>query len=403
MLADAARSIKAGIPWYETLGLRHEELADQGGDVTVEAVLAVNVVSGLVDAANETVLAPVFVVLKGLLSAVQGAAAAREEVLELIEYCVGISRCLLEAARVEDMPRTMMVTLGEYKGEMEAVGWFVSTYGTQTGCCRKMVLNSRDQETAARHKLKLKDLLDMVLADLAVQAHEGVRRIEAMISDRDPPLLGNLAEVPREAPVLPSTYVQRVPLMERVAQDLVNPTRSPSAIHCLVGMGGVGKSLLASSVVRDDRVRSSFRDGIFWVTVGRDQSNIALLLEHLARVHAAAPTDTPYHCPHRFDGAEEVARHLSAVLSKNGSRSLLVLDDVWNVEVVNTFKRTGFHVLMTTRQRAVIAPAHSGLCTEVGDMMEDDALAVLGKACQAHGELPPEALQVCGSIVKCSC
>lgn len=397
MLADAARSIKAGRPWYETLGLRYEELADRGGDVTVEAVLAFNVVSGVLDAAHETVLGPVFIVLKGLLGAVQGAAAAREEVIELLEYCVGISRCFLEAARVEDMSRTMILTLGEYKGEMEAVGRFVSTYGTQTGFFRRMILNSRDQETAAGHRRKLKDLLDAVLADLAVQAHVGVRRIEARIADRDPPLPGGLAEVPREAPVLPRTYVQRAPLMEKAIHDLANPQRSPSAIHCLLGMGGAGKSLLASAIVRDDRIRSIFKGGIFWLTVGRAHPAVALLLEHLARVQAAAPTDTPFHCPHRFGGAEEIVRHLSAVLSRRGCRSLLVLDDVWNAEVVNVFKRTGFHVLVTTRRRATTGPSHSVLCTEVGDMAQEDALAVLRKACQAHGELPPEALQVCWS------
>lgn len=49
--------------------LRCEEVADGGGEMSVEAVLAFNVVAGLIDAANETVLAPVFVVLKELLGA----------------------------------------------------------------------------------------------------------------------------------------------------------------------------------------------------------------------------------------------------------------------------------------------------------------------------------------------
>ena len=49
----------------------------------MEMVLAHNVTGGLVEAASETVLAPAFVVLKGLIGAVQDAAAAREEVLEL--------------------------------------------------------------------------------------------------------------------------------------------------------------------------------------------------------------------------------------------------------------------------------------------------------------------------------
>ena len=46
-------------------------------------VLAHNVTEGLIEAASETLLAPAFVVLKGLIGAVQDAAAAREDVLEL--------------------------------------------------------------------------------------------------------------------------------------------------------------------------------------------------------------------------------------------------------------------------------------------------------------------------------
>lgn len=67
-----------------------------------------------------------------------------------------------------------------------------------------------------------------------------------------------------------------------------------------------------------------------------------------------------------------------------------MLDNVWGVEVVNAFASTGFHVLVTTRQRTVVSPGHSGLCTKVGDMSEEDALEVLRKASQAHGLLPDE-------------
>jgi len=57
VLADAARRIEAKTPWYETLGLGCGQAADGGADVAVETVLAFNVAEGLIDAANQTVLA----------------------------------------------------------------------------------------------------------------------------------------------------------------------------------------------------------------------------------------------------------------------------------------------------------------------------------------------------------
>lgn len=74
VLDEAARQIEQDRPWYEALGLRWEKVGESdgiGSDVAVEAVLAFNVVNGLIDAANQTVLAPVFVIVKGLLAAVQ--------------------------------------------------------------------------------------------------------------------------------------------------------------------------------------------------------------------------------------------------------------------------------------------------------------------------------------------
>eukprot|EP00903_Cladosiphon_okamuranus_P006199 g6096.t1 len=390
VLADAARRIEAETPWYETLGLKCEEAADGGSDLTVETVLAFNVVSGLIDAANETVLASVFVVLKGLLGAVQGAATARADIVELIRYCVGISRCLLDAAKAGGMPKSILSTVGEFEGEMEGVGRFVQTFGTRSsGCCRRMVLNSHDRDTAARHKQKLEDLLDAVMSGLAAQNNLGITEIKGVVKARDPPSLA-MAEVPSEAPVLPRTYVQRTATLEKVVADLTDPQRSASSTHCLLGVGGGGKTLIASSVVRDDRIRTSFKHGIFWVPVGREGNNVALLLEHLAVEVSRVPTDKPRRCPDRFSGANEAVRHLSAVRAENDLRCLVVLDNVWDVEVMNALGLTGFHVLVTTRQREVIPPVHSGMSTEVGDMSEEDALEVLSKASEAAGPLPIE-------------
>ena len=369
--------------------MRWEQTPDAGADVSVEAVLAYNVVSGLIDAANETLLAPVFVLLKGLLGAVQGAAAVREEIVELIRYCVGISRCLLDAVKEQDMPVSIAATLGELKGEMEAVGKFVQINGTRSrGIFRRTTWGSRDRDTVAGHKQKLSRLLDTLL-DTA-RAGLAVNEIKDMIAVMNPPRLGALANIPRNAPVLPTTYVQRDAAFEGVVSDLIDPHRSASTTRCLLGMGGGGKTLMASSVVREERVRASFKDGVFWVPVGREGKDVALSLEHLAIELSRVPTDNPHRCPDRFSDAEEALRHLSAVCAENELRCLVVLDNVWDREVVDAFASTGFHILVTTRNRRVISARHSGFCTELGDMSDEDALEVLRRASGAIAPLPTE-------------
>ena len=410
VLEEAARCIEEETPWYETLGLQWDQAADGGGDVAVEAVIAFNIASGLIDAASGTLLAPAFVALKGLLGAVQGAAAAREDVVELMRYCVGISRGLLGALTKGDqgaMPSAILSTLQEFEGTVKAVKTFVQAYDARTAdggrrWFSRMALGPNDRATAARHKRKLKDLMDALQAGLAVHTNEALMEIPQMIVDGDPPRRGDLAEIPREADALPTTYVRRTAMVEGVVLDLVDSRRPASATHCLVGMGGGGKTLLASAVVRDDRVRASFKDGIFWVSVGRrdpgedpDEAAVLLLLERLAVDLARVPTDTPSRCPHRFSGSEKGARHLSATLARRGLRCLVVLDNAWNPGVVDVFAGTGFHVLVTTRRRTAVSPAHAGRCTEVGDMSEAEALEVLSKASKACGPLPaPEALKV---------
>ncbi|CAM9616744.1 unnamed protein product, partial [Hapterophycus canaliculatus] len=120
-------------------------------------------------------------------------------------------------------------------------------------------------------------------------------------------------------------------------------------------MGGGGKSVLASAVVRKSSVREHFRGGIFWMRVGRGAKNSLLaLLEGLAREMGAAPTDAPHGVPHVLDSLEKVKQHLGTVASSGNSPRLLVLDDVWEREVVDPLLPLGLKVLVTTRDRSVV-------------------------------------------------
>ena len=129
----------------------------------MEMVLASNVTQGMIEAASKTVLSPAFEVLKGLIGAVQDAATVREEVLELIKYCVGISKCLVDAAKGGQLPPHMITKLKEFQSEIKGIKKFVEAFGARTGFFRKTVLGSRHRSTAAKHKSMLKDVLNAVV------------------------------------------------------------------------------------------------------------------------------------------------------------------------------------------------------------------------------------------------
>ncbi|CAN0493394.1 unnamed protein product, partial [Ectocarpus sp. 12 AP-2014] len=81
-----------------------------------------------------------------------------------------------------------------------------------------------------------------------------------------PPSLLDRAAVPAGALALSHSYVERAAVQE-VADGVTDP-EEPRTPYTVVGMGGGGKSVLASAVVRKSRVRERFSGGIFWLRVG---------------------------------------------------------------------------------------------------------------------------------------
>lgn len=312
-----------------------------------------------------------FVVAKGLVGAMREAAGAHEEVIGLLEYSLAISRCVIDAACCRVLPPAVQEIVKDLMAEMEAVTRFAYNSHTQTGCrFWKLISRASNRETAAEHKAKLRKMLRLMVASLVVCPH--------WVSED--------AKVPHGAPTLPQTYVRR-PVSELVVEDLTNVQRQASKAHCLWGMGGSGKSLMASSVVRDSRTLSIFKQGIFWLPVGAvEKDNVAMALGQLAQQLAGTAAGKGFQYSGGLNCAEDVIRHLKRVTRTR--RCLVVLDNVWDVEVVNAFVGTGFHLLITTRDRSVVSRCCSGEYTQVGDMTEEEALCLLKRASGAAGPLP---------------
>ncbi|CBJ32850.1 NB-ARC and TPR repeat-containing protein-likely pseudogene [Ectocarpus siliculosus] len=99
---------------------------------------------------------------------------------------------------------------------------------------------------------------------IAAKSSINAEAVKIALEELRPPSLPDMAAVPAGALDLPrSSYVERAAVQE-VADGLTGPEES-RAPYTVVGMGGGGKSVLASAVVRKPSVREHFRGGIFWV------------------------------------------------------------------------------------------------------------------------------------------
>ena len=218
---------------------------------------------------------------------------------------------------------------------------------------------------------------------IAAKSSTNADEINTVLANLRPPSLPDMAAVPAGALALPPSYVER-PAKHEAADGLINPEKA-AAPYTVVGMGGRGKTVLASAVVRSSSVREHFRGGIFWMRVGRGASkNLLPLLQGLVREMGAAPTDAPHGVPHALDNLEQIKHHLSMVASTGSFPRLVVLDDVWEREVVDVFLPLGLKVLVTTRDRSVVGVP--GDLLELGDMTEDEALELLRRTSMAVGQ-----------------
>ncbi|MGD1854283.1 MAG: NB-ARC domain-containing protein [Leptolyngbyaceae cyanobacterium] len=174
-----------------------------------------------------------------------------------------------------------------------------------------------------------------------------------MLSDRVQPAepkpaarRSSLPRVPLQMPPLPDHFVERPEHQTKVKQHLLSDkTKSGTlVVSAIYGLGGIGKSVLASKLAHDDEIQTRFTDGILWATLGQNPDILPLLSGWIQSLgdHDYKPT-----------AIESASNHLRTLLYDK--HILLVVDDVWNPAHLDPFRvgGSGCCVLVTTREARI--------------------------------------------------
>jgi tetratricopeptide (TPR) repeat protein len=208
-----------------------------------------------------------------------------------------------------------------------------------------------------------------------------------ILSDPEPPL-GKLFAVPSLPPHFLAQPDRLRALKDAVLEDLHKPVviKGACARVGVHGMGGIGKSVLASVLAHDRNVRQAFPDGVFWLPFGQQAQERLLNLQR--EVAVALGGDG------LFDNETQGKAQLRELCITKAA--LFVLDDIWDSSHAVAFDVLG------PRCRALITTRDTGLLNNLRateyrvELLSDpDALALLAKSSgNAIEALPAAAHEV---------
>jgi hypothetical protein len=200
-----------------------------------------------------------------------------------------------------------------------------------------------------------------------------------------PPVRADDPPVTRKRPddntkPLPEPFARRDELLAKAKAELLKPGRIQTArVVGLVGMAGVGKSVLARALARDAQVRNAFHDGIHWLHLGQNPDTAARLKDLPAAFGDYRDAD---------DSQQRLER-LNRLL--RGASCLVILDDAWDRTDLRDFQLSEpKSALLVTAQDedALIRPA--AVC-EVETLPPEPARDMLAACAGRDPALLPDA------------
>ena len=176
---------------------------------------------------------------------------------------------------------------------------------------------------------------------------------------------------------LPPDFVGRSQEIVRMVREL----RSGKDL-AVEGLPGVGKTTLAVALVHHPGIRRRFKDGVLWASLGLNADVASALMKWATALEKAKILNEDVSQVPGLAERAEVLRNAIGQL-----RMLLVIDDVWDIEVANTLRCGGPNCchLVTTRDK--------GIARKFAGSAYEDSLPALDEiqALQLLRKLAPEA------------
>jgi len=224
---------------------------------------------------------------------------------------------------------------------------------------------------------------------------DATRELIAAIEHAEPPTLAvRYRDTYVTAPRLPAKTVPRPgeldSLRARVLQDERPATISAIAV---TGMGGTGKSTLVQMLCHEQSVQEAFPDGVIWVSLGQDVTDLVPKMREVGKVLGDDVT--------RYDTADGASNQLRTCLRRK--TALIVLDDIWQIAQIKPFLADAPNscLLFTTRMHD-LATSLEAVRVDVGTMPVGQALEVLARWTGIpSADLPREAMEIvraCGRL-----
>jgi hypothetical protein len=196
------------------------------------------------------------------------------------------------------------------------------------------------------------------------------------------------------APRLPAKTVPRPSELDSLRARVLQDERSATiAAVAVTGMAGTGKSTLVQMLCHEQCVQDAFPDGVIWVSVGQDVTD---LVPKMREVGKALGDDVT-----RYDTGDGASNQLRTCLSRK--TALVVLDDIWQITHIRPFLADAPNscLLFTTRLHD-ISTSLEAVRVDVGTLSVAQALDVLARwTAIPSSDLPREAMEVvhaCGRL-----